>query len=52
MKLYKPKERRILIFGAVVIGSTFGGLMASSGQNVTLFARNKRLEELNMILYL
>jgi 2-dehydropantoate 2-reductase len=40
-------KRRILIFGAGVIGSTFGGLMALSGQDVTLLARNKRLKELN-----
>lgn len=40
-------KRRILIFGAGVIGSTFGGLMASSGQDVTLLARNNRLKELN-----
>lgn len=40
-------KKRILIFGAGVIGSTFGGLMAKAGQNVTLLARNKRLKELN-----
>jgi 2-dehydropantoate 2-reductase len=40
-------QKRILIFGAGVIGSTFGGLMAASGQDVTMLARNKRLEELN-----
>jgi len=40
-------KRRILIYGAGVIGSTFGGLMAASGQDVTLLARNKRLKELN-----
>ncbi len=40
-------KKRVLIFGAGVIGSTFGGLMAASGQNVTLLARNKRLQELN-----
>jgi len=40
-------KRRILIYGAGVIGSTFGGLMAASGQDVTLLARNKRLNELN-----
>ncbi|MCY2685649.1 ketopantoate reductase family protein [Salinimicrobium sp. TH3] len=39
-------KRRILIFGAGVIGSTYGGLMAASGQKVTLLARNKRLKEL------
>jgi 2-dehydropantoate 2-reductase len=40
-------KKRILIFGAGVIGSTFGGLMAKAGQNVTLLARNNRLKELN-----
>lgn len=40
-------RRRILIYGAGVIGSTFGGLMAASGQDVTLLARNYRLRELN-----
>lgn len=40
-------KRRILIYGAGVIGSTFGGLMAASGQDVTLLARNNRLKELN-----
>lgn len=40
-------KRRILIFGAGVIGSTFGGLIAASGQEVTLLARNSRLKELN-----
>jgi len=40
-------KRRILIYGAGVIGSTFGGLMATSGQDVTLLARNNRLKELN-----
>lgn len=39
-------KRRILVFGAGVIGSTYGGLMALSGQNVTLLARNTRLLEL------
>jgi len=29
-------KRRILIFGAGVIGSTFGGVIAASGQEVTL----------------
>lgn len=40
-------KRRIVIYGAGVIGSTFGGLMAASGQDVTLLARNNRLKELN-----
>lgn len=41
-------KKRILIFGAGVIGSTFGGLIAASGQNVTLLARKNRLKELNV----
>ena len=45
--ILKNMQKRILIFGAGVIGSTFGGLMAEAGQDVTLLARNKRLEELN-----
>lgn len=40
-------KKRVLIFGAGVIGSTLGGLLAASGQHVTLLARNKRLKELN-----
>jgi len=37
---------KILIYGAGVIGSTYGGLMAKSGHNVTLYARGRRLGEL------
>lgn len=39
-------NKKILIYGAGVIGSTYGGLMAKLGHNVTLLARNKRLAEL------
>ena len=39
-------KRKILIYGAGVIGSTYGGLMAKLGHNVTLQARNNRLSEL------
>lgn len=39
-------KRKILIFGAGVIGSTYGGLLAKSGHHVTLLARNRRLIEL------
>lgn len=39
-------KRKILIYGAGVIGSTYGGLLAKSGHNVTLLARNRRLAEL------
>lgn len=43
----KKITKRILIFGAGVIGSTFGGRMALQGHDVTLLARNKRFTELN-----
>lgn len=39
-------KRKILIYGAGVIGSTYGGLMAKLGHNVTLLARSNRLNEL------
>lgn len=39
-------KRKILIFGAGVIGSTYGGLLARSGHDVTMLARGKRLNEL------
>lgn len=42
----KSTAKRILIFGAGVIGSTFGGRLALCGHNVTFLARNKRLEDL------
>jgi 2-dehydropantoate 2-reductase len=38
--------KRILIVGAGVIGSTFGGRMAMRGHDVTFLARNQRLFEL------
>jgi 2-dehydropantoate 2-reductase len=37
---------RILIYGAGVIGSIFAGKLAASGEDVTVLARSKRLEEL------
>lgn len=40
------KQKKILIFGSGVIGSVYGGLLAKAGYNVTLFARNDRLYEL------
>lgn len=36
----------ILIYGAGVIGSVFGGKLALAGNNVTVLARGKRFEEL------
>ena len=39
-------KKKILVFGAGVIGSTYGGLIAKSGHSVTLLARNRRLAEL------
>ena len=43
----KVKKYRILIFGAGVIGSIFGGRLAVAGHDVTMFARGNRLKELN-----
>jgi 2-dehydropantoate 2-reductase len=40
------KDKRILVFGAGVIGSLYAGKLTLSGHNVTLLARNKRLDEL------
>ncbi len=37
---------RILIYGAGVIGSIFAGKLAASGEDVTVLARGKRLDEL------
>lgn len=42
----KSESKKILIYGAGVIGSTFGGRLALAGHQVTLLARNKRLAEL------
>lgn len=39
-------QKRILIYGAGVIGSTYGGLISKSGHSVTILARNNRLAEL------
>jgi 2-dehydropantoate 2-reductase len=38
--------KKILVFGAGVIGSLYAAKFALSGQNVTVLARNKRLQEL------
>ena len=38
---------RILVYGAGVIGSIFAGMIARKGYDVTLLARNNRLQELN-----
>ena len=37
---------RILVFGAGVIGSVYGGLLHEAGHDVSLFARGSRLAEL------
>lgn len=37
---------RILVYGAGVIGSVFAGRLAASGNDVTVLARGRRLEEL------
>jgi len=37
---------RILIYGAGVIGSLYGAMLADAGFDVTLYARGKRLESL------
>ncbi len=37
---------RFLIYGAGVIGSIFAGRLAASGQDVTVLARGRRLEEI------
>jgi 2-dehydropantoate 2-reductase len=39
-------KKRILIFGAGLIGTIYGGRMALSGHDITLLARGTRLEEL------
>lgn len=36
----------VLIYGAGVIGSIFAAKLCLSGQNVTVLARGKRLEEI------
>jgi len=48
------KNKKILFFGAGVIGSLYAGKLALAGQNVTVLARGKRLEELKqkgLVLY-
>lgn len=42
----KIENKRILFLGAGVIGSIYAGKLALPGQDVTLLARGKRLEEL------
>lgn len=39
-------RKKILIYGAGVIGSIYGGLLSKSGHTVTILARNIRLAEL------
>ena len=38
---------RILIYGAGVIGSLYGALLAKAGFDVTVYARGRRLESLS-----
>ena len=38
---------RILIFGAGVIGSLYGALLAEAGYDVSVYARGRRLESLS-----
>ena len=40
--------KRILIFGAGVIGSLYTGKLSLAGHTVSVLARNKRLEELQL----
>jgi 2-dehydropantoate 2-reductase len=40
--------KKILIFGAGVIGSVYAGKLALSGHNVSVLARNERLKELEL----
>ena len=40
--------KKILIFGAGVIGSVYAGKLALAGHSVTVLARNKRLKELKL----
>lgn len=42
----KLRNEKILIYGAGVIGSIFGGKLSLSGVDITILARGKRLEEL------
>ena len=37
---------RILVYGAGVIGSIFAGKLAASGEDITVLARGKRVEQL------
>ena len=37
---------RILVFGAGVIGSLYGALLAEAGYDVSVYARGRRLESL------
>lgn len=41
-----PRPIRILVFGAGVIGSLYAAKLAAAGNQVTLFARGRRLAEL------
>ena len=40
---------RILIFGAGVIGSLYGAMLAEAGYDVSIYARGRRLECLTQV---
>lgn len=42
------ETKKILIFGAGVIGSVYAGRLALAGHSVSVLARNKRLQELEL----
>ena len=41
-------NKKILIFGAGVIGSVYAGKLALAGHGVSVLARNERLKELEL----
>ena len=40
---------RILVFGAGVIGSLYGALLAEAGYDVSVYARGRRLVKMKII---
>ena len=47
-RLLTQMNKKILIFGAGVIGSIYAGKLALAGHSVSVLARNKRLKELEL----